>query len=545
MMGRNIILGNEAREVILKGANILADTIKVTLGPKGRNVVVASEFRAPYITNDGAAIAREIILSDPVLNVGAEMLKEVALKTNDLAGDGTTTATILAQAIMNEGMRYVKDGCNPILLKEELDTLVSYLIDKLNQMCKKIATKEEIEQVAYISCSNKELSELVASAYDHVSKDGYVSVETKTDDTSFLKIKEGYELDLGYASKHFITRDNNVIYTNPYFLICDQKIEHLEDLIPLLEKMKESNQALVIVADQFDSYVLQSLILNKLDNGLKVVAVDAKNLMDINKDYLNDLAVVTNTVVYGTELCKDLKEIELDDLGHSSEVILTKNKMNVIEGGATPKQIKIYKKSLEIELKECVTEFSKDQVRSRIAKFNFGVATIYLGAKSDLELKEKYMKIEDALCSVKSALTYGILPGAQVSYLKLIPYLEHYEGKGYIFEIAKEIMITVLKKPFEQLLLNAGIEEYEDYLSKILYSEEMLGYDVISNTIVSVYDVGLVDSAGSHIEALKAAYSITSLLLTTESLIVDASEETKNKKEENDMLLTNSNNGLF
>jgi chaperonin GroEL len=538
-MSKNIISGIEARNALLNGINKLADTIKITLGPKGRNVVISNEYSTPYITNDGATIAREIELEDRLENVGVELIKGVSGKTNDLAGDGTTTATILAQALLIEGLKYVEKGYNPLILKEEIDKTVKDIVVKLKGLSTDITSTDEIKNIAKISCGNNEIGDLIGNAMDKIGLNGIITIEESHNTLTKLEIVNGYELNYGYASSYLLTDNSKMVtdFSNPYILITDQKITSIDQIMNILEKVIEVNGNLVIICNTIDESVLSNLILNKLRNIINVSVIKTNDDGENRKNALTDVSIITNGKFISNEANDSLTDISLEDLGRSSQIIIHKDKSSIINGWGIKENTMNHIKSIEKQIQNSVTDFERDTLKERLSKLTGCAAIIKVGALTELEMKEKKMKIEDALCSTKAALKEGILPGGGVTYLYLSKQIKDKT-------IGSMILKEALQVPFKQLLINSGII-YNDILNKVINSEFGIGYDVLTDEIVDMKKYGIIDSTMVERIALESATNIVSLILTTENIIVDTSKDSLIKKEFNDELLSNSSEGKF
>lgn len=538
-MGKEIIRGTDARTILLKGINELADTVKVTLGPKGRNIVVVNEFTSPYITNDGATIAREFDLKDPVLNVGAEILKEVALKTNDLAGDGTTTATILAQSLANSGNELINKGYNPITLKEEITNKIEEIIKNINKLSKPVVSIKVMKQIAKVACGDDYVAELIAKAYNKLGKNGNIEIkESKSTDTT-MEFIEGFEAEVGFASPYFITDETKMVAeaNNPYLLISDDVISDFSQIQNIIEQIKNTDETLVIICNDITDEILSSLIIEKIEKRLKVIIIKSNLILGDNHDLLSDISVLTNSVFYSMLLGKNLSLADINDLGRCEKIIVNKDKFIVIKGDYIPTELEKRKLQITRQIDNAETDYEKDALIMRLNKLAGSIAYINVGGNSIIEIKEKKMKVEDALCAVKSALEEGIVLGAGVSLFKLA---EDIKDDDHASVLIKEMLTA----PIKQLFINAGIEKYDNFLSTISKNEN-LGYDIISNQIVDLYETGILDSAKCLKSALASAISVISLLLTTEAIIVDTTSESIIKKEINDDIIMNNKKGYL
>ena len=538
-MQRNIIRGNDARNVILEGVNILADTIKVTLGPKGRNIAIASEFKAPYMTNDGATIARELSLLDPALNVGVEMVKEVALRTNDLAGDGTTTATILAQAILSRTVQAINNnGINPMILKRQLESLSTLVISQLKEMSRPILSSKDIFNLAHISCGDAYCASLIQKAYESITKNANISLEFGN--ATELIVREGYQLEAGVASRYFLEENSSLLKMNDaYVIMSDIPIMDYSQIERIVDEVEERGLSLILLVSEIAESVLQTLILKRLNEGLNLAVIQAEMLFATNKNLFVDLSKYLNIPFYDRESTNSLETIQITNLKPIIEVEIGKKETLFLQKG---NESELYISQLKKELEIVETEFAKEQLEYRLEKLNGVQAIITVGGVTSLEQKERKMKLEDAILSVKAALSTGILPGEEVSYLKARTILESYLTKEN-YELAASILYSALEQPFEQLLANAGIENV--YSNNLTNMEVGQGIHLDSEAYVDLFEVGIIDSTMSHISALEAAISVSNLLFTTECILVDETDDTKKKKEEYTNLLDASSNGLL
>lgn len=538
-MGKNIIRGLEARNALLSGIDKLADTIKVTLGPKGRNVVIDNEFLNPYITNDGATIAREIELDNRLENVGVELIKEVTQNTNDLAGDGTTTATILAQALLHEGLKYIENGYNPLILKEEITECVKDIVDKMKQLSCEIKTIEEIKNIARISCGNNDIGDLIGESMSKIGLNGLITIEESQSTETTLDIVNGYELDYGYASSFLLTDNSKLVadFSDPYILITDSKIDSVDQIVNILEKIIELNGNLVIFCENIDESVLSNLILNKVRNILNVTVVKVADEGEKRKNILKDISIITGGKFISNDLNTNLSDIEISDLGRSLQIQVFKEKTIIINGKGNINEIEHYINQIEHQFEKETVDFEKDILKQRLSRLTGSAAIIKVGALTELEMKEKKMKIEDALCSTKAALKEGILPGGAVTYLYLSQYIKDKN-------IGNKVLKMALEVPFRQLLINSGLDEEKIY-NKVIKQDFGIGYDVVSNKIIDMKKNGIIDPTMVERVALEAAANIVSLILTTENIVIDTSKETLTKKELNDELIESSINGSY
>ena len=460
-MSKEIKFGEEARKKMLEGVNILADTVKVTLGPKGRNVVLDKNYGAPLITNDGVTIAKEIELDDAYENIGARLVKEVATKTNDVAGDGTTTATVLAQAIIKEGVKNVAAGGDPMAIKRGIDKAVETAVEGLKEISSEINGKEDIARVASISANNQEIGELIADAMEKVSKDGVITIEESKTATTGLNIVEGMQFDKGYISPYLVTDTEKMetVMENPYILITDKKIGNIQEILPLLEAVMQSSGKLVIIADDIEGEALSTLVLNKLRGVLNVVAVKAPGFGDRRKEMLGDIAVLTGGEVITGDLGLDLKDTVLEQLGRARQVKVQKENTIIVDGLGDKEKISARVKQLKAQIEETLSEFDKENLQERLAKISGGVAVIEVGAATEVEMKEKKLRIEDALSATRAAVEEGIVSGGGTALINVMPKVEELVGKLQEDEkLGAKIVLKALEEPLRQIAINAGLE---------------------------------------------------------------------------------------
>lgn len=547
-MQKRILSSDAARKALIKGIDQLADTIKATLGPKGRNVVIANEYTGPYITNDGATIAREFILEDAFENVGIELVKEVALKTNDLAGDGTTTATLLAQKMIYDGIQYINDGYSPMFIKDGIKKAVNQAVEYLQNISRQITTNEQIHDVACISSGEKIIGEIIAEAIEQIGKEALISIEESRGTKTELEIVKGYRIDEGYVSPYMLTDKAKMVtdLKNPYILITPEQITDINQIVSILERLIERNENLVLISDTISEEVLSTLVLNKMQNILNVVAIKAPSSHERRKMILEDIAAVTGGKVISAELGLPLESMTLDDLGRAERIKVFKDTSIIVEGHADEQQLNQRIEQVRHLLDETALDFEKNELRERLAKLSESAAIIKVGALSELEMKEKKMKIEDALCATRAAIKEGVLAGGGVSYLNTAKYLEDI-SKELVEEekIGFDITISALKEPTYQLLVNAGIRNIQTLFDQITTLDKDVGYDIRTSQFVDMYECGIIDPVTVEKVALQSASSIASLILTTDSVLVDVTTESIIKKDLNDQLLSDSVNGLF
>ena len=512
---------------MLDGVNKLADTVKVTLGPKGRNVVLDKSFGAPLITNDGVTIAKEIELDDPYENIGARLVKEVATKTNDIAGDGTTTATVLAQAIIKEGVKNVAAGGDPMAIKRGIDKAVESAVEGLKGISSEINGKEDIARVASISANSNEIGELIAEAMEKVSKDGVITIEESKTATTGLNVVEGMQFDKGYISPYFVTDTDKMetVMENPYILITDKKISNIQEILPLLESLMQQSGKLLIIADDIESEALSTLVLNKLRGVLNVAAVKAPGFGDRRKEMLEDIAVLTGGEVITSDLGLELKDTTIEQLGRAKQVKIQKENTIIVDGAGDKEKLAARVKQIKTQLEETTSEFDKEKLQERLAKIAGGVAVIEVGAATEVEMKEKKLRIEDALSATKAAVEEGIVAGGGTALINIIPAVEKtIEELSEEERIGAKIVLKALEEPVRQIATNAGLEGAV-ILNKIKQSEQGIGFNAAKEEYVDMKKAGIVDPTKVTRSALQNAASIASMILTTESVVTDKKEK--------------------
>ncbi|MGN0435013.1 MAG: chaperonin GroEL [Wujia sp.] len=526
-MAKEIKYGAEARKALEAGVNKLADTVSVTIGPKGRNVVLAKSFGTPLITNDGVTIAKEITLEDPFEDMGAQIVKEVATKTNDVAGDGTTTATVLAQAMINEGMKNLAAGANPIILRKGMKKATDVAVDAISEMSQSINGKDQISRVASISAGDDGVGELVADAMEKVSKDGVITIEESKTMKTELDLVEGMQFDRGYVSAYMATDMEKMVaeLDNPYILITDKKISNIQDILPLLEQIVQGGQKLLIIADDIEGEALTTLIVNKLRGTFQVVAVKAPGYGDRRKDMLKDIAILTGGEVISEELGYDLKDTTLDMLGRAKSVKVAKENTVIVDGLGAKEEIEARVNLIKTQLAETTSEFDKEKLQERLAKLAGGVAVIRVGAATETEMKESKLRLEDALNATRAAVEEGIIAGGGSAYIhatkklqSLIDSLEGDEKTGAI------IVAKALEAPLAHIAANAGLEGAV-IINKIKESEAGVGFDAYKEEYVNMIEAGIIDPVKVTRTALQNATSVASTLLTTESVVADIKED--------------------
>ena len=526
-MSKEIKFGEDARKSLLDGVNKLADTVKVTLGPKGRNVVLDKKFGAPLITNDGVTIAKEIELDDPFENMGARLVKEVSTKTNDVAGDGTTTATVLAQAMINEGMKNLAAGANPIILRKGMKKACDKAVEAISEMSQTINGKEQIARVASISAGDDEVGQMVADAMEKVSNDGVITIEESKSMKTELDLVEGMQFDRGYISAYMSTDMEKMVaeLDNPYILITDKKISNIQDILPVLEQIVQGGQKLLIIAEDVEGEALTTLIVNKLRGTFQVVAVKAPGYGDRRKEMLQDIAILTNGKVISEELGYDLKDTTLDDLGRAKSVKVTKENTVIVDGFGTKEDIQGRVNVIKAQLEETTSEFDKEKLQERLAKLAGGVAVIRVGAATETEMKEAKLRMEDALNATRAAVEEGIIAGGGSAYIhaakkvaELVADLEGDEKTG------AKVVLKAMEAPLFHISANAGLEG-SVIINKIKESQPGIGFDAYNEKYVDMIEAGIIDPVKVTRSALQNATSVASTLLTTESVVADIKED--------------------
>lgn len=526
-MAKQILYGEDARRALERGVNQLADTVKITLGPKGRNVVLDKKFGAPTITNDGVTIAKEIELADAFENMGAQLVKEVATKTNDVAGDGTTTATLLAQAIIREGLKNVAAGANPMIIKKGINKAVEAAVNELKNISKPIENTEAIAQVASISAADEEIGSLIAEAMNKVGKDGVITVEEANSFGTTLDVVEGMQFDRGYIAPYMVTDPEKMeaVLDDPYILITDKKISNIQEILPILEQIVQQGKKLLIIAEDVEGEALTTLVLNKLRGTFTCVAVKAPGFGDRRKAMLDDIAVLTNGQVITEDLGLDLKETQIAQLGRARQVKIQKENTIIVDGAGDQSKIQERIRQIKMQIEETTSDFDKEKLQERLAKLSGGVAVIKVGAATETELKERKHRIEDALAATRAAVEEGIVPGggtALVNTIKVVAaLLETTEGDE---RTGVRIILRALEEPVRQIAANAGLEG-SVIIEKVLHSEPGIGFDALHERYVNMVEAGIVDPTKVTRSALMNAASVSALLLTTESIVADLPEK--------------------
>jgi len=527
-MAKDIKYGAEARKALEAGVNKLADTVRVTLGPKGRNVVLDKSYGTPLITNDGVTIAKEITLEDAFENMGAQVVKEVATKTNDVAGDGTTTATVLAQAMINEGMKNLAAGANPIVLRKGMKKATDEAVKAITAMSKKVAGKDQIAKVAAISAGDEEVGQLVADAMDKVSKDGVITIEeSKTMETE-LDLVEGMQFDRGYVSAYMATDMEKMVaeLSDPYILITDKKISNIQDILPLLEQIVKTGAQLLIIAEDVEGEALTTLIVNKLRGTFNVVAVKAPGYGDRRKDMLQDIAILTGGTVISSDLGYELKDATIDQLGRAKSVKVTKENTTIVDGLGKKAAIKDRVALIKTQIADTKSDFDREKLQERLAKLAGGVAVIRVGAATETEMKEAKLRMEDALNATRAAVEEGIIAGGGSAYVHAIKKVEKLaatlEGDQ---KTGAQIICKALEAPLFHIVANAGLEGAV-IVNKVKEAKDAVGFDAYNEEFVTMIEAGIIDPVKVTRTALQNATSIASTLLTTESVVADIKEET-------------------
>ncbi len=526
-MAKIIEFNAEARAHIKSGVDQLANAVKVTLGPKGRNVIIDKKFGAPTVTKDGVTVAKEVELEDPIENLGANMVREVASKTSDIAGDGTTTATVLAQAIYREGLKNVTAGANPMDLKRGIDLAVTKITEGLKNISREVQGKKEITQVGAISANNDmTIGELIAEAMEKVGKDGVITVEeAKTMDT-ILETVEGMQFDRGYLSPYFITDADNmeVSLENPFILIYDKKISSIKEILSILEKTSQTGRALLIIAEDVEGEALATLVLNKLRGILKIAAVKAPGFGDRRKAMLEDIAILTNGTLITEEQGYKLDMAELEHLGTAAKVIIDKDNTTIVEGAGNPENIKRRVNEIRVQIEKTTSDYDREKLQERLAKLSGGVAVLKIGAATEVELKEKKARVEDALHATRAAVEEGIVPGGGVAYLRAVQSLDNLEISNADQKIGAAIVRRAVEEPIRQIVENAGLEA-SVVVNRIKEGTGNFGFNAFSEEFVDMMEAGVIDPTKVARVALENAASVAGLLLTTEALIVEKPEK--------------------
>ena len=524
-MAKQIIYGEEARKALQTGIDKLSNTVKITLGPKGRNVVLDRKYGAPLITNDGVTIAKEVELEDAFENMGAQLVKEVATKTNDIAGDGTTTATLLAQAMIHEGMKNVAAGANPMIIKKGIDEAVKTLVDEIKAKSKKVEGQADIAQVATISSANEETGKLIAEAMEKVGKDGVITVEESKTMRTNLSVKEGMQFDRGYISPYLVTDTDKMeaALDDPYILITDRKISAINDILPILEQVVKAGKQLAIIAEDVDGEALTTIVVNKLRGTFKALAVKAPGFGDRRKAMLQDIATLTGGTVISEELGRKLDSVTLADLGQAHKMVSTKDETTIIGGKGDKEAIAERVAQIKQQISQTTSDFDREKLQERLAKLSGGVAVIEIGAATEVEMKDKKYRIEDALNATRAAVEEGIVAGGGTTFLDILPALDKLEVEGDE-KVGVNIVKRAIEEPVRQIAQNAGLEG-SVVVENVKKAGTGIGFNALKNEYVDMLQAGIVDPAKVTRSALQNAASIASMVLTTETLVADKPEK--------------------
>ncbi|MCF0157266.1 chaperonin GroEL [Veillonella caviae] len=524
-MAKEILFNEEARRALGRGVDQLANAVKVTLGPKGRNVVLDKKFGAPTITNDGVTIARDIELPDPFENMGAQLVKEVATKTNDVAGDGTTTATVLAQAMIQEGMRNVAAGANPMILKKGIETAVNTLVEEVKKRAIKVSGKAEIAQVASVSAADEEIGGLIAEAMEKVGNDGVITVEESKGLQTALNVVEGMQFDRGYISPYMVTDPDRMeaVMDNPYILITDRKISAIADMLPTLEKVVKVGKELLIIAEDVEGEALATLVVNRLRGTFKAVAVKAPGFGDRRKAMLEDIAILTGGTVITEDMGRKLDSVELEDLGTARQVRISKDETTIIDGVGNKEVIAQRVNQIRAQVEETTSDFDREKLQERLAKLSGGVAVIEVGAATEVEMKDKKLRIEDALNATRAAVEEGIVAGGGTTFIDIIPALDTLEATGDV-QTGINLVKRAVEEPVRQIAYNAGLEG-SVVVEKVKNTDAGVGFNALTEEYVDMVKAGIVDPAKVTRSALQNAASIAALVLTTETIVADKVDE--------------------
>ena len=525
-MAKNIMFGEEARRGMQAGVDKLANTVKVTLGPKGRNVVLDKKFGSPLITNDGVTIAREIELEDAYENMGAQLVKEVATRTNDVAGDGTTTATLLAQAIIREGLKNVTAGANPMLIRQGIKIAVDKAVEELSKISKPVNGKEDIARVAAISAGEEEIGKLIADAMEKVGTEGVITVEESNTMGTELDVVEGMQFDRGYVSPYMVTDTEKMeaVLDDPYILITDKKISNIQEILPVLEQIVQQGKKFLIISEDIEGEALATLLVNKLRGTFTCVAVKAPGFGDRRKEMLQDIAILTGGEVISEELGRDLKEATVEMLGRAESVKISRENTVIVNGKGNKIEIHDRVNMIRRQVEDTTSEFDKEKLQERLAKLAGGVAVIKVGAATETELKERKLRIEDALAATKAAVEEGIVPGGGTALLSIVPELEGLTSEDADIRVGIEIIKKSLEEPIRQIAYNAGLEG-SIIIDKIKNSEKGIGFDALKEEYVNMIKAGIVDPTKVTRSALQNAASVAATFLTTEAAVIEVPEK--------------------
>ena len=528
-MAKDIKFDTDARDGLKRGVDALANAVKVTLGPKGRNVIISKSFGAPQVTKDGVSVAKEVELEDPLENMGAQMVKEVASKTNDLAGDGTTTATVLAQAIVKEGLKNVAAGANPMDLKRGIDKAVTSITDDLEKQAKKVGnSSEKIQQIASISANNDNtIGELIALAFGKVGKEGVITVEEAKGTDTYVDVVEGMQFDRGYLSPYFVTDADKMIadLENPYILLFDKKISNLQEILPILEPVAQSGRPLLIIAEDVDGQALATLVVNKLRGGLKIAAVKAPGFGDRRKAMLEDISILTGGVVISEERGFSLENADLTMLGTAETVTIDKDNTTIVNGAGNANDIKARVNQIKAQIETTTSDYDKEKLQERLAKLAGGVAVLYVGAPSEVEMKEKKDRVDDALHATRAAVEEGIVAGGGVALVRAQKTLEKLAAVNIDEATGIQIVSKAIESPLRTIVENAG-GEGSVVINKVLEGKGDFGYDAKSDSYVDMLKAGIIDPKKVTRVALENAASVSGMILTTECALIDIKEDT-------------------
>ena len=526
-MAKNIAFGEDARQAIMRGVDKLANTVKVTLGPKGRNVVIEKKFGSPLITKDGVTVAKEVELPEPLENIGAQMVKEVASKTNDVAGDGTTTATVLAQYIYRDGMKNVVAGANPMEIKRGIDKAVENVVESLKNISKPVSTNKEIEQEGTISANNdSEIGQIIAEAMDKVGKDGVITIEENKSMETILDVVEGMQFDRGYLSPYFVNNPDTMeaVLENPYIIIHEKKISSMKDILPVLEKLAKANSPFLIIAEDIEGEALATLVLNKLRGTLNCVAVKAPGFGDRRKEMLKDIAILTGGQVITDDLGIKLENIELTDLGRAKKIVIDKENTTIVEGIGSAEDIKARVNQIKKQIEDTTSDYDREKLQERLAKLVGGVAVIKVGAATETEMKEKKHRVEDALAATKAAVEEGIVPGGGVALVRCMDGLKKMKVSKEQ-QVGVEIVRRALEAPLRQIVENAGLEA-SVIVNKVRDNKNVgYGFNAYSEVYEDMVAAGVIDPTKVTRYALQNAASVAGLMITTEAVITEIKEK--------------------
>ncbi len=527
-MAKDIVFNRDAREQLRIGVDALADAVKVTLGPKGRNVIIDKKFGAPHITKDGVSVAKEIELKDAIPNMGAQLVKEVASKTADQAGDGTTTATVLAQIIVNTGLKNVTSGANPMDLKRGIDKAVTKVIEDLKKQSREIGdSQEQVKQVASISANNDPfIGEMIAEAMDKVKKEGVITIEEAKGLETTVNVVEGMQFDRGYLSPYFVTDTEKmeVVYENPFILIYDKKISNMKEFLPVLEKVVQTGRPLLIIAEDLDGEALATLVVNRLRGSLKIVAVKAPGFGDRRKEMLEDVAILTGGTVISEEKGYKLDEADLDLLGTAAKITVDKDNTTIVSGAGEKDMINARVNQIKAQIEKTTSDYDREKLQERLAKLAGGVAVIYVGAASEVEMKEKKDRVQDALSATRAAVEEGTVPGGGVAYIRAIEVIDGLKGENEDETTGIEIVKRAIEEPLRQIVANAG-KEGAVVVQKVREGKADFGYNARTDKYEDLYETGVIDPAKVTRVALENAASIAGMFLTTECVITDKKED--------------------